>query len=314
MTRHPCVMLVLLLSCLLCPLHQASAQGAVGLLDTNGTIFQLDHRTGVMTTRAESILSGYNLGATTRRGDKFYFVSEPEGSDENAIFTVSLKTGAISYVDLDRAEDVRALFFKGTKLFGIFYDGTSGFAGLYRIAPSTGVTTFVLDLATLDIDPIPGAITQIGSWYYMLVRPEIDSSRRQILRFKPRAGSTSLTEVTDGNLSPVRCDKIQPNKAGTKLVCLASDSEETTVNVCRLAFNGTATCLTTLAGILRVGGGHTLLGPYNNKYYAFVYAPGEPDNQRFIQFTANGTLRANTTLDTISIGAHFSSPYIVPQP
>lgn len=178
---------------------------------------------------------------------------------------------------------------------------------MYRINPATGVTTLILDLSDLNVDPIAGAITQYGGFLYMLVKPEIDANRRQLLKFRLKAGSAVLSEIVDRNQLPVQCDKLKTNTARKEFVCLASAADETQVNFCRLGLTGRATCLNTLLGIERVGGGHTMLTFDESSYYAFVYVPGEPNAQHLIRFTNRGVIRSNIAADAISIGAHFES-------
>ena len=283
----------------------ASAQ--IEGLDTNGSLFQVAQRSGAFTPGVSNPFTSYSLGGTTRKANTFYYVAVPSGGTENALFSVQLKTGVTSQVDLDRNDSVRALFFNGKSLFGVFYDGNAGTAGVYKIQPTTGVTTLVLDLSTLDVEPIAGAFTRNEKTFFMLVKPEIDATRRQLLSFRLRAGSAKLVEIADASALPVTCDKLEINAARKDFVCLASAAAETQVNFCRLSAAGRATCLNTLPGILRVGGGHTLLTLDRARYYAFVYVPGEPDNQRLIKISGRGVIQSNVSIPAISIGAHFAS-------
>ncbi len=283
----------------------ARAQGPIAALDTNGIVYQVDTKTGALTEKTEEAFTDFSLGGTVRRGGKFYYVVAPAGLSENALYTSILKSGTLIHVDLDRDDDVRALFLKGNKLYGIFYDGNAGSAGLYRIAPTTGVTTLILDLSDLNVEPIAGAITQIENTFYMLVKPEANSAQRQLLRFKVKSGSAQLFDVVDGTGNPVLCDKLKINAAQKAFVCLAQAAAETQVNVCRVSLKGKTTCVATLTDILRVGSGHTMLSNNGKTFYAFVYAPGEPDNQRLIKFNAKGVIKSNLSISTIMIGAHF---------
>ena len=283
------------------------AQGAAVALDTNGAILRVDIKTGALTEKAAEALNNFILGATARNGGKFYYVGEPSGSTEKALYTVKIGTGQIGHIDLDRNDQVRDLFFNGNKLFGIFYDGNAGTAGIYRINVKTGVTTLIIDLSTLDIEPIAGAITSYGKFYYILAKPESDSSQRRLVRFTTKTASApQVLDVVDSTNSPVLCDKLKPNVSKKNFVCLASKNSETQVDVCRLTLKGKATVLSTLPNILRVGGGHTMLTLNQKDYYAFVYAPGEPNNQRLIKFTAKGTIKSNLAIDGIMIGGHFA--------
>lgn len=295
--------LYLFISLLLSP--SLWAQGLIAGLDTSGIVYQMHHRTGALTSRSNEAFTSYSLGGTARRAGKFYYIAVPSGESENALFTVVLRTGAIQHIDLDRSEDARALFFVGRKLYGIFYDGGIGFAGLYRINLSTGVTSEVLDLSELNVEPLAGSFSSVGGFFYMLTKPESDASQRNLLRFKARHGSARLFPVIDRSSNPVLCNKLKPNAANGNFVCLASDLAETQVDVCRLSLRGRATCLNTIPNIERIGGGHTMLTQDQNVYYALGYAPGEPDNQHLIRFNSRGVVRADTAIDTIFIGAHF---------
>lgn len=290
-----------------------SAQSPIAALDTNGAVLLIDAKTGEITPKAEEPLSGFSLGGTARATNTLYYVAEPTGSDENSIYTVSLKSGTVTHVDLDRSESVRALFVNKRKLYGVFYDGTLGSAGVYRIDPATGVTTLVLDFSSLDLEPIAGSVVSFGGFYFLLAKPEADSGQRKMLRFKLKSSGAVVIDVLDKAGAPVLCNKMKPNAATQRFVCLAQDLAETQVSVCRLSLKGKAVCSAALSGVLRVGSGHTMLTPDQNRYYAFVYAPGEPDNQRLIRFNARGAVKANIPLSTIAIGAHFPSEAAVVQ-
>lgn len=290
-----------------------AADGPIVGLDTNGATFEFNPKTGAATPKTNEPFNAFSLGGTARRDGKFYYVVEPSGLTDNAIYTVVLKTSAISHVALDRDDPVRAMFFKGKKLFGVFYNGNTGLAGVYKINPVTGATTQVLDLSALDIEPITGAIAELNGFYYMLVKPEIDSTRRQLLRFKTKANSASVTEVVDASNVPVLCERLEPNFKKNNFVCMASAAAETQVNVCKLTLKGKATCTATLPNILRIGGGHTMLSADGKSYYAFVYAPGEENNQRLIKFTSKGVIKSNLVLSTILIGAHFKNEPVPPE-
>lgn len=290
----------------LCANSSALAKPPVmGALDTNGITFKLKTTTGEITQSDEQTLSGFSLGGTARRGGRFYYIAKPSGSSENSLFIVSLKTGILDIVDLDRDDDVRAMFFKGRKLYGMFYNGGTGLCGLYKINPSTGATSLVLDLGDLDIEPIAGSLAEYQGSYFMLVKPEIDSSQRKLLRFKTKSSGATSVDVTDASQVPVMCNKLKPRQATQSFTCLAQNAIETEVMVCNLTLRGRATCKDPLPDIVRVGSGHTMLTADERSYYAFVYAPGEPDNQRLIKFNAAGTIKSNIVLDRIYIGGHF---------
>ncbi len=288
------------------PFH-AQAQNALAGLDTTGAVFEIAPKTGVVTPVVEEAINGFVLGATTRHLGKFYYVAQPSGTTQNALYTAVLKTGALSHVNLDRNDSVRALFFRKKQLYGIFYDGNLGTAGLYKIAKLTGVTTLVLDLSTLDLEPIAGAFADFRDSYYMLAKPESDSTQRRLVRFKASAKAPVVMNVVDSLGAAVLCNHFKPNAKRQSFVCLASAAGETQVDFHRLALNGVATYVSTLPGILRVGSGHTLATLDQNRYYAFVYVPGEPDNQHFLKLSSKGAILSNVTLDRISIGAHFQS-------
>ncbi len=285
----------------------SEAQSDIAGLDTNGIVYQVNRKTAELTPITNEAYSAFNLGATAQKGGKLYYVVVPGGSSENALYISTLKTKSLTHIDLDRNDSVRALFFKGNKLFGIFYDSGAGTAGLYKIAPKTGVTTLVRDLSTLDLEPLPGAITEFNGFYYLLAKPEIDSTQRRLLRFKTNGGNVRISEVLDGAGSPVRCDHLKPNASRKNFVCLASNMAQTEVSVCKLSLKGVAKCEAALANITRVGQGHTMLTPDQKNFYAFVYANGEVDNQRLIKFNAKGVIKSNLVLGTILIGAHFNS-------
>lgn len=292
----------------------AHAQNHILGLDTNGVTFEVVARTGAFTAKSELAFTSFSLGATARKGNVLYYVAIPGGGTDPALFAANSKTSAITVTDLDRNESVRALFFSGRSLYGVLYDALSNSAGVYRIDPATGITSLVVDLSGLDVEPIPGALAKVGKVYSMLVRPEVDSERRQLLTFRLRAGSAAVVEIADKDGIPVQCDKLKPNKAKKDFVCLASAADETQVNFCRLNSRGVARCVTTLPGIERVGSGHTLVTTDEANYFAFVYVPGEPDNQHLIRLNSRGAIKSNVALPTISIGGHFLTEAPTPLP
>lgn len=286
---------------------EACADSSLVGLNTDGTVYSVDLATGALTEKAQEALSNFTLGGITRRNNNLYYVGTPSGSSENAIYKVAISTGVISHVDLDRAagdDDVRTLFFHNKKLYGIFYNGTAGTAGLYRINPTTGVTRQIIDLSTFDVEPVGGAFTRLGEFFYVLVKPESNSGLRQLLRFRIKAGSVKTFDVETTNGTPVLCDRIKVNSARGNFMCLASPST-TQVDVCRLGLNGRATCLGTLTGVERIAGGHTMVTPNGRLFYAFVYAPGDSSAQRLIKFNGKGILKTTKVIDTIIIGAKF---------
>lgn len=284
---------------------KAQAQGKSLAIDTNGISFEVNHSTGDTTKKSEESLNNFNLGATARNGDQLLYVAAHGGGTEPQLHIADTKTGAISHIDLDRDDPVRALFFDKKKLYGVFYNGNLGTAGIYRINQTSGVTTLVLDLSDLDLEPIPGAVSSSGSYFYMLARPEAASQERRLIRFRTRGGTPKITAVTDADGAIVQCDKLQPNTAWKGFMCLASDTTNTVVNACRLSLSGRARCLKTLLNILRVGTGHTMLTLDQKSYFAFVYVPNEPNNQHLIKFNSRGVMVKDFRLTTIMLGAHF---------
>lgn len=301
------VFYLLLISILtLIPSH-AKAQGAIGGLDVNGAFYNINQKNGEIAWKGESPLNAFELGATARSANDLYYVAQPSGTTQNTLYKASLKSGTITQTALDLGDPVRAMFFKGKKLFAIFHNGTTGTTGLYQINTKTGSTKLILDLAELNIEPIPGAITQSGNFYYLLGKPETDYSKRVLIKFKAKAGSAvTTTEIVDSSAAPVLCDKIKINPSKKNFVCLASNSDETEVQVCKVTANGVATCSGAISGILRIGSGHTLLSRDGKIFYAFGYAPDEPDNQRLIKFNSKGVIKGNGVVSTIIIGAHFN--------
>lgn len=287
----------------------AAAPTLVGL-DTNGNVYQIDLTTGALTEKAADELHSFTLGGIARKKNTLYYVAAPSGSSENSIYTVNLKDSSFLHVDLDRAEDdddVRAMFMSGKKVYAVFYNGTAGTAGVYLIDPLTGVTTLVLDLSDLNVEPIGGAFARIAPYYYLVVKPESDSTRRQLLRFKLKAGSTQLTEIlaTDG-ITTTSCDRIKATAKHKSFVCLATVTSSQ-VDVCKLKLNGQATCLNTLANVERVAGGHSLSTPNEKTFYALVYAPGDSSAQRLVKFNAKGVLQSTLTVNSIVVGIRFDA-------
>ncbi len=119
-THSLCLPFLILASLLL---HSVStfAQGTLVGVTTDGSVDEINRRTGALTPKA-TVSSNYDLGATARRGNILYSVGKPAGSDERAIYTTKISSGEVTVVNLDRNESVSALFMKGKKLFGIFSD------------------------------------------------------------------------------------------------------------------------------------------------------------------------------------------------
>lgn len=287
------------------------ADSLIGI-NTSGTIYQVNLQTGELTEKANEEVTGVSLGATARRGAQFFYVAAPSGTSENAIFKANTRTAEITHVDLDHDlgdDEVRALFFNDNKLFGIFYNATAGTAGLYKINPKTGVTKLVIDFSSLDLEPLPGAFTKAGDSFYFIGKPESDGTQRQLVKFKQKASSVKVKDILDADGNSVRCDRLQLNEKSGAFVCLASPIA-TQVDVCKLTLTGRATCPTTLEGIERVAGGHTMATPNNKIYYGLMYQLGDSDSQRLLKFNARGVVKSTLTIPTILVGAHFVGPTI----
>ncbi len=277
-------------------------------LNTNGDIFEIDSTTGTLTEKAAEELHDFTLGGIARKKTKLYYVATPSGSLENSIYTLNLKTNTLSHVDLDRAEDdddVRAMFMVGKKIYAVFYNGSAGTAGVYRVDPLTGVTTLVRDLSALDVEPVGGAFAKLEPFYYLIVKPESDSTRRQLLRFKLKSGDVQLTEIlADDGVSTVACERLKATAKHKNFICLAAASA-TQVDICKLKTNGVATCLSTLSNIERVAGGHTLSTPNEKTFYAIVYELGDSSTQRLVKFNAKGVVLSTVTINTILVGMRY---------
>lgn len=280
-------------------------------LDTNGIVYSIDPKSGTLTKLSEEAFTSFSLGATVNSKAKFYYVVTPSGASENALYTLDLKSNALTHIDLDRSESVRDLFFVKNALYGVFYNGNAGTLGVYKINPATGVTTLVLDMSDLNVEPLPGSISQLNGFNYLLVKPETDGTKRQLLRFKTRAGSAKLSsDIVTATNTLVTCDKLKPNAAKTNFVCLASvqsGGTDVQVDVYQLKQNGKAAFVKTLAGLVRVGSGHTMLTSDQKTYYALGYNASDANNQRLIKFTSKGVVKTDSAVATIFIGANFAS-------
>ena len=285
----------------------APAQAATTLvgLNTSGTLYQIDPKSGALTQVADEQITSFTLGGLTRQNKTLYYVAAPSGTSENAIYTLNLKTKALNHVDLDRGDDVRALFTNGKSLYGVFYNGSSGSIGVYKINSSSGVTQLIVDLSALGLDPVGGSFAKLKSDYYLLSKPNSDSAQRTLVRFKLKAGSAKLVTVANkSGGAAVLCDRIQPNTKKNNFVCLASTSS-TQVDVFNLGTDGKAKFLATLAGIERLAGGATMTTSDEKSYYALVYATGESNNQRLLKISSKGVIKNNATINTLIVGAQF---------
>lgn len=287
--------------------HSVFAESSLLGLDTNGIVYDINTKTGALTKKAEEAFTSFSLGPIARRKGTLYYIATPSGASENAIYTVSTTNGTISHVDIDRSsgdDNASALFFKGKKLYAIFFNSTSGNGGVFKINPTTGVTTQIVDISDLDIDPIGGSFARIGNFFFILGKPNGDSSARRLIRFRLKAGSAKVFEVKAADNSPVLCDRIKLNKVRLDFVCLASPST-TQVSVCRLSPSGKAKCFNTLDNVERVAGGHSMMSANGKQFFAFVYAPGDSNSQRLIKFSPKGIVKSTQTISTIIIGAKF---------
>ncbi len=283
-------------------------------LSTDGVIYQVDTVTGVQTEIVHPETANFTLGGIARKKNNLYYISTPSGSDQNAIYTINVKTGEGTFIDLDRAQgddEVRALFFSGKKLYAIFYNGTAGTAGLYQLDPKTGVTTQKLDWSDLNVEIIGGSFVQSGKFFYVLVRPENDNTVRKLLKFRFKAASVKLLDLVDKSDLPVLCDRIKVNSKSGNFVCLASPTDSQ-VDVCKVTPLGKATCLGTLENVKRVGGGHTFVSRDGKNFFAFVYEPDDVDHQTLIQLNARGVIKSRTSLDSIMVGAQFDRDGLPP--
>lgn len=274
-------------------------------LATDGSIYQVDLATGVVTLKGGEEISDFSLGGATRKRSTFYYVATPSGSSEKALYTFNINTAVLSHVDLDRNDSVRALFLQGRRLYAVFYNGDAGTGGVYRIDPTTGVTTLIVDLDSLAIEPIGGAFAKLGRFFYLIGQPESDSTQRRLIRFKLKAGSALAKEITTTDSIPVVCDRLKVNERMQNFVCLATVSE-TQVDVCRLRANGIATCLNTLSDVKRLAGGHTMVTPNERIYYSFTYSPTDDNDQHLVKFNARGQVKSSVLIDPIIVGAAFN--------
>jgi hypothetical protein len=307
---------------LLTPLtsHSSHAQPILIGPNTSGDLHELNVKTGELTLLTGEPLTNISLGPTVLSANKklLYYVGVPSGSSENALYTLNIAASTLSHIDLDRSDEVRALLVKGRKLYGLFYDSTSGNVAIYQINASSGATTLVVDLTDLEIEPIGGAITQVGSDYYLLVRPNANYNLRLLLRFKLKANSGSVSALSTKQGAVVACDKFQPLPSATGgsatpaspqlpkgFLCLAPPADGSATNpvqACKVTLKGEATCTQTLEGIERLSSGHTFL-KHKNSYYLLAYATGETNNQLLLRLNAKGQIKANTIVDTLFIGA-----------
>ncbi len=292
-------------------ISSATAETTLIGYNTSGDVYQIAPVTGALTLKAQEQLHSFTLGAIARKKSTLYYIAAPGGATENAIYTVNTATAAISHVDLDLADDsddATHLFFAGKNLIGLFYNSNTGVFRAYAINTTTGVTTLKQDLSSLDVEPIGGAISRIGKFIYILAKPQSDTSRRTLVRFKVGANTAKLFEVVTKGATPqpVLCDRIKLIRDSLTFLCLASPST-TQVDTYRVTPAGKAKFLSTLTGVDRVAGGHTLVTPNEKVFYAFVYAAGESNNQRVLKISALGQVKANVSINTFIVGARFGS-------
>jgi hypothetical protein len=285
------------------PIYSVAETTLVGLA-TDGSVYDVNKKTGALTLKANEAFTSFSLGAIARNKNDIYYVAAPSGSTENSLFTANIKSGVISHVDLDRSDEVRALFFNGGKLYGIFYNGSAGTAGVYQIKIKTGVTKLVLDLSSLSAEPVGGAFARHGAFFYTILKPNNNQEARQLLQFKTKSGSAKVNNITTKDGSNVKCDRLKRNKTKQNFVCLASTSSSQ-VDIYTLGLKGKATFQNTLSNVERIAGGHTMMSPDEKTFYAFVYAPGDSNSQRLIKFTAKGVVKSTSTVSSIIIGARF---------
>lgn len=271
----------------------ALSQNNIAGVATDGSIYLIDPKTAVTTKVAESALTTFEAGAI-RQNNTFYYVGAPSGTTENALFKADLKTGTISFVDLDRSDHVAVLFHRGKQFFAIFYDGTLGTRGLYQINKLTGATTLVQDLTSVfPGDPVLGAFARQRDKFLVLARDNSNSATRHLATIRlTRSGKRATIQTvriqsnSSGTTADVSCDKIKsfalaaPKVGKTKLMCIAA-LDTTSVAPCLLNLNGTAKCAAAVSGIERTASGHTLVTD-GKAFYFFGYAHGE-SVQRLVQ-------------------------------
>lgn len=279
--------------------------------NTNGDVYQIDPATGGLTLKAGEEIHSFDLGAIARVKSTLFYLAAPAGVVENSLFTANTKTGSITHLDINRQDpddDASMLFFDSRKLYGLFYNSSAGTLKLYHINLNTGVTTLRKDLSTLNVEPIAGSVARSGKFFYFLAKPSSDSARRQLVRFSINSKLVKVSEVqTKGSdKTPVLCDRLKRIGLTANFLCLASPTS-TQVDAYRLQPSGVATFLTTLSNVERLAGGHTMLSPDGKSFYAFVYAPGESNNQRLIKLNAAGLIKSNVTVDTLIVGARFGA-------
>lgn len=302
----------------LCVTFPAYALNTLVGLTSDGRVVQIDTTTGALTDIVQQEITNFSLGAIARKKDTLYYVAAPSGTNEYSIFIANLKTPLLIPYDLDRNDEVRALFLNGKKVQGIFYDGTAGTVGIYRIDPISGVTTLITDLSALSVEPVGGTVVRSNDSFYALVKPNIDSTRRQLLRFSLKGTKPTVVDIKAADGSAVLCDRIQATADGKGLVCVASPST-TQVTVCKLTFKGIATCGTTLTSLERVAGGHTLVTANKKIFYVLGYAPGDQNSQRLVSFNKSGVVKSTITIPAIITGLRFaaeddgSAPTVAPR-
>lgn len=281
----------------------ADAQTDLVGVNTSGDISQINLTDGSLTLKAQEAVTSIDLGAVARRKGNFYYVAAPSGTTNHALFIVNLASGTISKVFLDRSDTAKTLFFFNSKLHGIFYNGNTGDAGVYKINIKTGTTTLVVDLSSFKAEPVGGAISRSGLFFFSLLKPT--ETTRQLVRFRLRANSATVKDILAPDGKDVICDKIKNHPSLTALTCVASPSL-TEVKVCKLSFKGVAKCLGTLTTLTRIGAGHTMM-KNGKKFYVFGYAPADAEQQRLVTFNAAGKELANSAIPngSIFVGARF---------
>lgn len=282
---------------------RAQAQTDLVGINTSGDVYQINTSDGTLTLKAQEAVTTIDLGAIARKKNLLFYVAAPSGSSENSLFKVSISTGAITKVDLDRNDTAKSLFFNGNKLYGIFYNSSTGDSGVYKINITTGATTLLVDLSAINAEPLGGAIARQGAFFHTIVKPTEET--RQLLRFKLKANSAVVNDIKSPTGTDIKCDKIKPHPSLPSFVCVASTSS-TQVDVCKLSLKGVARCGGTLTSIIRIGSGHTMMRS-GKRYYVFGYAAGEPNNQRLVSFNAAGKELASPAIanGSLFVGARF---------
>lgn len=296
-----------------CLASTAFAKPDVVGVSTSGLIYRIDLKTGDLQDLGGEQIHNFNLGGIVRDKNTLQYIAVPSGSDANALYTADLKKGTLTHAGLGKvagADDVRVMIKKGKKLFGIIYDGNAGAHGLYKIDAKTGSPILVADYSALNVEPIPGNITFLDSYYYTLVKPETDPTKRQLMKFRLNSKAPTLIDVVAADGASVPCDKVKVINKSKEFICLASISNER-VDACKISLKGVTTCTKTLENVVRIAGGHTLMSFDGRKFYALVYQVGDENSQHLIEFNAKTGIKSSLAIPSVLIGAQLEKDGII---